>query len=117
EAPVMVHQFAGQPIEQLGMAGGRALRPEVVVGLDQAAAEIHLPDPVDRHSGRQWVATVDQPLGQFHSVKRGGRTRALQGGKDRGNSWLDSISLAGEVASEMNVRPTRFTWSLGDNHC
>ncbi len=38
ETPVAIHQLAGQPVEQLGMAGGRALGPEVVVGLDQARA-------------------------------------------------------------------------------
>ena len=77
-APAAIHQLAGQPVEQLGMAGGRALGAEVVVGLDQAAAEIGLPDPVDRDPGRQRVAAIDQPAGQVQAIGRRARARILQ---------------------------------------
>ena len=80
-APAPVHELAGQPIEQLGMAGGGALRAEVVVGLDQAAAEIRLPDPVHGDPGRQRIAAIDQPAGQVHAVRRSSRTRILQAGQ------------------------------------
>ena len=38
-APRLIHELAGQPVEQLGMTRGRSLCAEVVVGFDQAAAE------------------------------------------------------------------------------
>ena len=47
----------------------RALGAEVVLGLDQAAAEVRLPDPVDRDAGRQRVPRIDQPAGQVQPVR------------------------------------------------
>ena len=75
EAPAALHELAGQPVEQLRMARRRSLGAEVVVGLDQAAAEVGLPDPVDRHPGRQRIAAIDQPPGQVHPVGRRARAR------------------------------------------
>ena len=70
EAPAPVDELGGQPVEQLGMARRRALRAEVLVGLDEPPAEVRLPEPVDRDPGRQRVLRVDQPAGQVEPVGR-----------------------------------------------
>ena len=42
-----VDELEGQPIEEFGMRGGRALSAKVVFGFDQALAEVAVPDTVD----------------------------------------------------------------------
>ncbi len=82
-APASVHELAGQPVEQLGMTGGRSLGAEVVVGLDQAAAEIRLPDPVDDDAGRERIAAIDQPARQVQAIGRSSRDSNPRGGATR----------------------------------
>ena len=45
----------GQPVEQLGMAGRLALDAEVLGGLDQADAEVLLPEAIDGDARGQRV--------------------------------------------------------------
>ena len=64
-----------------------------------------LPDPVDHHPGRQRVPAIDQPAGQVQPIGR--RARALHSssaGRTRGTPGIDAISLAREVAAQMDVR-------------
>ena len=61
EAPAVVHELDGQPVEQLGMRRRLALRAEVLAGRDDAGAEVRLPDAVDQRSRRGRRPAVDQP--------------------------------------------------------
>ena len=51
-APLAAIELRRQPVEQLGMGRRRALRAEVLAGLDEAAAEELLPGAVDRRRAR-----------------------------------------------------------------
>ena len=70
----------GQPVEQLGVAGPLALRAEVLDRLDQAGAEEHLPEPVDRHARRQRVRRVDEPVREPQPIVR--RSPSGSGGEE-----------------------------------
>ena len=59
-----VDELEGQPIEEFGMRGGRALSAKVVFGFDQALAEVALPDTVDGDAGEEWVLLVRDPAGE-----------------------------------------------------
>ena len=53
--PPRADELSGQPVEQLRMRGRLALRAEVLHGLDETGAEIHLPEPVGGDACRQRV--------------------------------------------------------------
>ena len=116
DAPAAFHELAGQPVEQFRMAWRRSLGAEVVVGLDEPASEVRLPDPVDGHPGRQRIAPVHQPAGQVHAVGRRARALASQRREDRGHPGSDHVSLAGEIAPQMHVRRTRVFGPLPHDH-
>ena len=69
-----LHPFAielgGQPVEQLRVRWRRALRAEILAGLDDAAAEELLPQPIDGHARDERVVFVDQPSRQSQPVRR-----------------------------------------------
>ena len=55
-----------------GCVGVGALSAEVVLGLDQAAAEVLLPDAVDGDAGRQRISRIDQPRARSSRVAPAG---------------------------------------------
>ncbi len=55
EAPTRSHQFGGQPVEQLGMAGCLTHDAKIVRGRDEPLAEVELPDPVDDDTCQQRI--------------------------------------------------------------
>ena len=56
EAPALGDQLGGEPVEQLGVRRPAAVEAEVARRLDQARAEVGLPEPVDDHAGEQRIA-------------------------------------------------------------
>ena len=54
----LVHEPAGQPVEQLGMRRQPALAAEVLLRRDDAAAEVHPPDAIDGDAGGQRIVAV-----------------------------------------------------------
>ena len=60
-----VDEAAGQVVEQLGMRRRRPADAEIVRGLDDALAEVVLPDPVHEDARRQRIGPVGDPLGQL----------------------------------------------------
>ena len=69
EAPALVEQLDRQPVEQLRVAGRRALGAEVVFGFDDAEPEELLPEAVHDNPRRQRVGRIDQPLGQVEAIR------------------------------------------------
>jgi hypothetical protein len=77
-----------------GWVGGAPWEPKVVLRLDQAAAEVLLPDAVDHDARGQRVGGVEEPAGEVESV---GLCDA-QGRQDGGRAGCDRIAGPGEVA-------------------
>ena len=67
-APALRHQLGREPVEQLGMRRRRALRSEVLAGLDQAASEQLLPQAVDDDARHERVVRIDEPSRKTQAV-------------------------------------------------
>ena len=52
---MVAEDVAGEPVEELGVSGGRALEAEVIFGFDESAAEVAGPDAIDKDSRGEWV--------------------------------------------------------------
>ena len=70
QVPFVLDQLRGQPVEQFGVCGQVALQAEVVRRLDNAPAEVPLPDAVGNDACGQRVIGADHPLGQSPSTPR-----------------------------------------------
>ena len=90
DVPAGADELGRQPVEQLGVRRRLALDAEVLGRLDQARAEMVLPDPVDGHAGRQRVVGTSQPARQAEAVARraGGQRRQA-----RRDARLDLLAL------------------------
>ena len=73
----MFDKVASQPIEQQRMRRRLPLAAEIFRRANQPGAETHLPQPVDRHAGRQRMIVGGEPAGQPQPIIR------LAGGKRR----------------------------------
>ena len=97
EAPAAVHELAGQPVEQLGMA--RRPRPGCRSPRrvrDQAGAEVRLPDPVDERPAPS--SATSGSTSHFARVSRvGGASVGAAGGGTRARR-ADGLDRLEEVA-------------------
>ena len=88
------------------MGGPFALRAEILGGLDDAGAEIHLPEAVHGDAGEQRIGGIDQPLGEAEPVvgNAGG-----SGGRTAGNARLDLLAglVIGAANEQEGVAPLR----------
>ena len=64
ERSPILEEPRGQPVEQLGMAGGRSHAAEVVRRIHDPAAKMVVPEPVHDRAVRERVARVAQPFRQ-----------------------------------------------------
>ena len=64
QRPAAADQFVRQPIEQLGMRRAAAVMPEIGGRLDDAAAEMVMPEPIHHHASRQRILWPSDPTGQ-----------------------------------------------------
>ena len=105
EAPIAGDELRGQPIEQLGVRGQRTLGAEVVLCLDNSAAEVTLPDAVHRYPGRQWVFLAYEPAGH---VEAGIAFLFRKGGQHRRGAGPNLNALVQKLAAQEHVcRPGR----------
>ena len=65
--PVRTNSVASQSSSS-GMRRRLALRAEVLGRLHEAGAEVHLPEPVDRHPRSQRIRRIDKPLREAQPV-------------------------------------------------
>ena len=70
ERPAALDEAARQPVEKLGMGGFTADRAEVARRVDDAAAEVPVPDAVDDDSRGERVLGVGDPARQFEPPAR-----------------------------------------------
>ena len=62
--PAAVDQFAGQPVQQFGMAGWTASSAEILGSFHQSLAERLLPEPIGGDASGERMTGVNQPAGQ-----------------------------------------------------
>ena len=58
DAPAVLDEVAGQPVEQFGMRGALAHLAEIVGRADDAFAEMMLPDAIDHHARGQRIRSA-----------------------------------------------------------
>ena len=78
-APVVLDQFDGEPVEQLGMRRRSSLAAEVEHRRYQRLAEVPRPDVIDRDARRQRMARVGEPLRESGTSAGAGRRKRLVG--------------------------------------
>ena len=85
DRPATADEVGGEPVEQFRMRRGAAADAEVVGRGDEAAAEVMLPDPVDHHPRREWMARTGEPLGELEPAapRGGGRERGVAEHRDK----------------------------------
>ncbi len=70
QVPLQAHEFGGQPVEQGGVGGPLAPRPEILRATHEAGAEMVLPELVDRDAGGERILRTDNPPRQGKAVGR-----------------------------------------------
>ncbi len=71
DAPVLLHQLDGQPVQKLRMRRTLAHLADVIRCREDAAAEVVLPDAVRGHARRQRILVGDDPLRQCQAAPGG----------------------------------------------
>src|SRR5438270_11159401 len=106
--PALLHETAGQVIEQLRMSRRVTKLAEVTWSVDNASAKMMLPNPVDHHPGRQRVVGSSDGLGQFQPpttfLKRG----LLTGAKNCQELPRRFFAQSFRVTANINVQVLRF---------
>ena len=101
ETPAGVDEAQGQPVEQLGMAGGFGTQAEVAGRLDEAGAEVVLPDAVDQDAGGEWVLWRCDGPGQFEATVAPLERSAVGTGQHfEESAWDFRTRLRGTAAAE-----------------
>ena len=65
DVPAALHEFDGQPVEQFRMHRPFALRAEIVHRLDDAEAEVGLPEAVHGDAGGERIRRDPEPPRQI----------------------------------------------------
>ena len=81
----MVHEFGGQEVEELGVRRARAVEAEVARRVDDAGAEVMMPEAVHDDTRGERIVLGDNPVGQgFAAIGFGRVGREGQLGADEG---------------------------------
>ena len=64
EAPIVVHQFAGQPVDQFGVLRRATLATKVEESRRQGRTKMPIPQVIYRHPCGQRIAWIGDPAGQ-----------------------------------------------------
>src|SRR3954466_11171176 len=108
EAPLLRHEFGGQPIEQLRVGGQGPLRAKIIFGFDNAASEIFLPDSIDHDARGERIFGSSDPMREVQPIGPG-----LAGGnlKRRHNGWNTGGNFAAipsEIAFDEEIAASNF---------
>jgi hypothetical protein len=114
-APTAPDEFAGQPVEQLGVGGRRPRFAEIAGRLDERLAEVMLPQPVHHHPGGQRMIGPHQPSGEGQPASRrpgvGPRLLNVEGRlpvcQHRRHAGTDKLARRERVAAAIDVRRRR----------
>ena len=78
-APVVLHEFDGQPVEQLGVRRRSPFAAEVKHRRHQRLAHVPSPDMIDGDPRRQRMTRVGQPFREGGAAAGAGRRIGLVG--------------------------------------
>src|SRR5260221_12145421 len=87
QAPAVLDEADGQPVEQLGMSRPRALRAEVIGSRDNTSSKMILPNAIDDHARRQRIVRPGQPARERKTAARMRRASRLIGNA-KGTLWI-----------------------------
>ena len=62
--PSIGDKFGSKIVEEFGMCGLAAKKPEVAGSIDNAGAEVMLPEAIGKHSGGKWIVSARDPFRQ-----------------------------------------------------
>ena len=104
----MAVEFSRQPFQQLRMTRSAAVEAEVAGSLDEARAEVVVPDSIRHDSGEERVVGVRDPVRQSNATMRfdgvgleaEARVEALDGGQSCG---CDLIAERRDAATLMDL--------------
>ena len=77
ERPAVFDESAGEPVEQLGMAGLVGPRSEIAGRANQSRAKMVRPDAVYYHASRERILRIDNRPRQLQSAAPDGKGLAL----------------------------------------
>jgi hypothetical protein len=72
QAPPIPHEFAREPVQQLGMGRPFPVPSKVRWGGDKTNAEVVLPDAVYNHPCGQWIRRRGKPVREFPTAALAG---------------------------------------------
>ena len=64
DAPALLYEFGGEPVQQVRVGWWLPLAAEIVGRAYNSATEMALPDPIYHHAGQERVRWVSQPRGE-----------------------------------------------------
>src|SRR5438067_9039138 len=100
EAPAVLDEFDGEPVQQLRMGRTLAARPEVVRRADEALTEVPLPDAIDDDACRERVLRRGDPVGKCRAPRTGRPFAArLATGERGGQSGIDAVAGSMQLAA------------------
>ena len=88
DIPTGVHEFDGEPVEEIGVAGDFALEAEIFGGFDQTDGEEVLPHTVDGDPGGDWIIARDEPAGEAKAILGVFGTGGEESGDDPTFKWF-----------------------------
>ena len=109
--PIVLHQFDGKPIEELGVGRCFSLQSEIFRGSDEPFSKDKLPEMIGNYAGGQGVLRRHQPFGKIQSVEVLSFGKREDGG---GNIGLDHLSFSVPDTTFENVGTAGFL-ALAEN--
>ena len=109
-----MHEFRGQPVDQLRIDGPLALRAEIFQNLGKTRAEELAPQAVDEGARGERILLGDDPVRQIQA--RGAAAIGFQLGKKRRDGRLhDFVRFIHPVGARQNARDARAR-GFGEDH-
>ena len=111
QAPIVLHEVDGQPIEQLGVRRRRGANAEVLGRFHDPDAEHRLPDAIDRDSSRRRRTPIDEPARERQPIGLGVLRQRMQrrghAGRYRDGRLLPVAAIQDRGLAMMFRRPRR----------
>ena len=108
DRPAVLDEIAGQPVEQVGVGRRLGAQAEVAGGLDQSAAEVVGPDPVDDDPRGERIVGGDDGLGQLQPAGAVGEGPGFAAAEQLDEAAVHGVAPAVFVAADVDVGVVEF---------